>query len=76
VTPLDGPWSFNIPTTLLWSFNTPTTLLCPCQLVHAALCALVVTEAAKKSAWADYAAMILDEETAAFYAKGTPQGLT
>ena len=36
--------------------------------VHATLCALVTTEAAKHSAWADYAAVLLDEETAAFFA--------
>jgi hypothetical protein len=36
--------------------------------VHATLCALVTTEAAKHSAWAEYAAVLLDEETAAFFA--------
>ena len=36
--------------------------------VHATLCALVTAEAAKHSAWADYAAVLLDEETAAFFA--------
>ena len=36
--------------------------------VHATLCALVTSEAAKHSAWADYAAVLLDEETAAFFA--------
>ena len=35
--------------------------------VHATLCALVTSEAAKHSAWADYAAVLLDEETAAFF---------
>ena len=36
--------------------------------VHATLCALVTSEAAKHEAWADYAAVLLDEETAAFFA--------
>jgi hypothetical protein len=36
--------------------------------VHDTLCALVMTEAAKHEAWADYAAVLLDEETAAFFA--------
>jgi hypothetical protein len=36
--------------------------------VHDTLCALVTAEAAKHSAWADYAAVLLDEETAAFFA--------
>ena len=36
--------------------------------VHATLCALVTAEAAKHSAWAEYAAVLLDEETAAFFA--------
>jgi hypothetical protein len=36
--------------------------------VHATLCALVTTEAAQHSAWAEYAAMLLDEETASFFA--------
>ena len=43
------------------------------QDVHASLCALVVTEAAKNSAWADYAAMLLDEETADFFAARLPE---
>jgi hypothetical protein len=36
--------------------------------VHATLCALVKTEAAQHSAWAEYAAVLLDEETASFFA--------
>jgi len=51
--------------------------------VHATLCALVTSEAAKHSAWADYAAVLLDEETAAFFAarltdsqKGATDGTT
>jgi hypothetical protein len=36
--------------------------------VHATLCALVTAEATKHSAWAEYAAVLLDEETAAFFA--------
>ena len=36
--------------------------------VHATLCALVTTEAAQHSAWAEYAAVLLDDETAAFFA--------
>ena len=36
--------------------------------VHATLCALVTAEAAKHSAWAEYAAVLLDEETVAFFA--------
>jgi hypothetical protein len=36
--------------------------------VHATLCALVTTEAAQHSAWAEYAAVLLDEETASFFA--------
>ena len=35
--------------------------------VHATLCALVTAEAAKHSAWAEYAAVLLDEETEAFF---------
>jgi hypothetical protein len=35
--------------------------------VHATLCALVTAEAAKHSAWAEYAVVLLDEETAAFF---------
>ena len=41
--------------------------------VHATLCALVTSEAAKHSAWADYAAVLLDEETAAFFAARLPE---
>ena len=36
--------------------------------VHATLCALVTAEAAQHSAWAEYAAVLLDEETASFFA--------
>jgi hypothetical protein len=36
--------------------------------VHATLCDLVTAEAAQHSAWAEYAAVLLDEETAAFFA--------
>jgi hypothetical protein len=36
--------------------------------VHATLCDLVKTEAAQHSAWAEYAAVLLDEETASFFA--------
>jgi hypothetical protein len=36
--------------------------------VHAILCALVMTEAAQHSAWAEYAAVLFDEETASFFA--------
>jgi hypothetical protein len=43
------------------------------QDVHATLCALVMTEAAKHEAWADYAAVLLDEETAAFFAARLPE---
>ena len=43
------------------------------QDVHATLCALVVAEAAKHEAWADYAAVLLDEETAAFFAARLPE---
>ena len=43
------------------------------QDVHATLCALVITEAAKHEAWADYAAVLLDEETAAFFAARLPE---
>ena len=43
------------------------------QDVHATLCALVMTEAAKHKAWADYAAVLLDEETAAFFAARLPE---
>ena len=41
--------------------------------VHATLCALVTTEAAKHSAWAEYAAVLLDEETEAFFAGRLPE---
>ena len=43
------------------------------QDVHATLCALVMAEAAKHEAWADYAAVLLDEETAAFFAARLPE---
>jgi hypothetical protein len=43
------------------------------QDVHATLCALVMTEAVKHEAWADYAAVLLDEETAAFFAARLPE---
>ena len=42
--------------------------------VHANLCALVMTEAAQHSAWAEYAAVLLDEETAAFFAARLMEG--
>ena len=42
--------------------------------VHATLCALVTTEAAQHSAWAEYAAVLLDEETAAFFAARLMEG--
>ena len=42
--------------------------------VHATLCALVTTEAAQHSAWAEYAAVLLDEETAAFFAARLTEG--
>ena len=42
--------------------------------VHATLCALVTTQAAQHSAWAEYAAVLLDEETAAFFAARLPEG--
>jgi hypothetical protein len=42
--------------------------------VHATLCALVTTEAAHHSAWAEYAAVLLDEETAAFFAARLTEG--
>jgi hypothetical protein len=42
--------------------------------VHANLCALVTTEAAQHSAWAEYAAVLLDEETAAFFAARLTEG--
>ena len=43
------------------------------QDVHDTLCALVMTEAAKHEAWSDYAAVLLDEETAAFFAARLPE---
>ena len=43
------------------------------QDVHATLCALVMAEAAKHEAWSDYAAVLLDEETAAFFAARLPE---
>jgi hypothetical protein len=36
--------------------------------VHATLCAVVTTQAATHEAWAEYAAVLLDAETAAFFA--------
>ena len=42
--------------------------------VHATLCALVTAEAAQHSAWAEYAAVLLDEETAAFFAARLTEG--
>jgi hypothetical protein len=36
--------------------------------VHSTLCALVSTEASKHPAWAEYAAILLDEQTAALFA--------
>ena len=42
--------------------------------VHATLCALVTTEAAQHSAWAEYAAVLLDEETAVFFAARLTEG--
>jgi hypothetical protein len=44
------------------------------QDVHDTLCALVMTEAAKHEAWADYEAVLLDEETAAFFAARLTEG--
>ena len=43
------------------------------QDVHATLCALVIAEAAKHEAWSAYAAVLLDEETAAFFAARLPE---
>jgi hypothetical protein len=42
--------------------------------VHSTLCSLVKTEAAQHSAWAEYAAVLLDEETAAFFAARLTEG--
>jgi hypothetical protein len=42
--------------------------------VHATLCALVMTEAVQHSAWAEYAAVLLDEETASFFAARLTEG--
>jgi hypothetical protein len=42
--------------------------------VHSTLCDLVTTEAAQHSAWAEYAAVLLDEETAAFFAARLTEG--
>jgi hypothetical protein len=42
--------------------------------VHATVCALVTTEAATHSAWAEYAAVLLDEETASFFATRLTEG--
>ncbi len=44
------------------------------QDVHATLCALVTNEAAKHEAWTDYAAVLLDDETAAFFAARLTEG--
>ena len=44
------------------------------QDVHATLCDLVSNEAAKHEAWADYAAVLLDDETAAFFAARLTEG--
>jgi hypothetical protein len=42
--------------------------------VHATLCALVTAEAAQHSAWAEFAAVLLDEETASFFAARLTEG--
>jgi hypothetical protein len=42
--------------------------------VHATLCGLVSAEASKHSAWADYSAVLLDPETAAFFAARLGKG--
>jgi hypothetical protein len=42
--------------------------------VHATLCSLVTTEAAQHSAWAEYAAVLFDEETASFFAARLTEG--
>jgi hypothetical protein len=42
--------------------------------VHATLCVLVANQAAKHSAWAEYAAVLLDEETASFFATRLTEG--
>jgi hypothetical protein len=42
--------------------------------VHATLCALVKNAAAEHEAWAQYAAILLDEETAAFFAARLTEG--
>ena len=42
--------------------------------VHATLCALVTAEAAQHSAWAEYAAVLLDEGTASFFAARLTEG--
>ena len=42
--------------------------------VHATLCALVTAEAAQHSAWAEYAAVLMDEETASFFAARLTEG--
>ena len=43
------------------------------QDVHDTLCALVMAEAANHEAWSDYAAVLLDEEMAAFFAARLPE---
>jgi hypothetical protein len=40
--------------------------------VHATLCALVTTHAATHAAWADYASVLLDPETEAFFEARLP----
>jgi hypothetical protein len=42
--------------------------------VHDTLCALVASEAAQHSAWAEYAAVLLDGETASFFAARLMEG--
>jgi hypothetical protein len=43
------------------------------QDVHDTLCAMVMAEAEKHEAWADYEAVLLDDETAAFFAARLPE---
>jgi hypothetical protein len=42
--------------------------------VHCTLCALVTTQAAASSAWSEYASMLFDAETQAFFAARLAQG--
>ena len=42
--------------------------------VHSTLCALVTTQAAASSAWSEYASILLDAETQAFFAARLAQG--